>query len=92
MDDIRAGRFISLALRHHPEVAGLTLDSEGYADTADLDRIVRENNKHRYSYNENKTKIRAAQGHSLSYVNINFEIKTPQAFYTTELPKALFRR
>lgn len=93
MDDIKAGRFISLVLRHHPETAGLTLDSEGYADTAelingvakrfsgfnadDLDRIVRENNKHRYSYNEDKTKIRAAQGHSLSYVNINFEIKTP---------------
>lgn len=93
MDDINAGRFISLVLRHHPEAAGLTLDSEGYANTAelingvakrfhgfnadDLDRIVRENNKHRYSYNEDKTKIRAAQGHSLSYVNISFERKTP---------------
>lgn len=93
MDDIKAGRFISLVLRHHPEAAGLTLDSEGYADTAelingvakrfhgfnadDLDRIVRENNKHRYSYNGDKTKIRAAQGHSLSYVNIDFEKKTP---------------
>ncbi len=93
MDDIKAGRFISLVLRHHSEASGLTLDSEGYAATAelingvaershgfnadDLDRIVRENNKHRYSYNEDKTKIRAAQGHSLSYVNINFEKKTP---------------
>lgn len=93
MDDIKAGRFISLVLRHHPEAAGLTLDSEGYADTAelingvakrfhgfnadDLDRIVRENNKHRYSYNEDKTKIRAVQGHSVLFVNIDFEKKTP---------------
>ncbi len=30
MDDVKAGRFISLVLRHHPEVAGLTLDSDGY--------------------------------------------------------------
>ncbi len=29
-----------------------------------LDRIVAENNKKRYSYNEDKTKIRAVQGHS----------------------------
>ena len=29
-----------------------------------LDRIVEENNKKRYSYNEDKTKIRAVQGHS----------------------------
>lgn len=93
MDDIKAGRFISLVLRHHPETAGLTLDSEGYADTAelingvaerfhgfnadDLDRIVRENNKRRYSYNGDKTKIRAVQGHSVLFVNIDFEKKTP---------------
>ena len=93
MDDIKAGRFISLVLRHHPEAAGLTLDSDGYANTAelingvaerfhgfnadDLDRIVRENNKHRYSYNEDKTKIRAVQGHSVLFVNIDFEKKTP---------------
>lgn len=36
MDDIKAGRFISLVLRHHSEAAGLTLDSEGYAYTAEL--------------------------------------------------------
>lgn len=93
MDDIKAGRFISLILRHHPEAAGLTLDSEGYADTSelikgvaekfhgfnanDLDRIVRENDKRRYLYNGDKTKIRAAQGHSLTYININFEKKVP---------------
>ncbi|MGN0637556.1 MAG: RNA 2'-phosphotransferase [Huintestinicola sp.] len=94
-DDIKAGRFISLALRHHPEAAGITLDEHGYADTdelikgvsrkfpgftgEDLDRIVRENNKQRYSYNEDKTKIRANQGHSVTYVDVELERKTPPA-------------
>ncbi|MGN0642563.1 MAG: RNA 2'-phosphotransferase [Huintestinicola sp.] len=92
-DDIKAGRFISLVLRHHPEAAGITVDQNGYADVDslikgvaakfpgfnadDLDRIVRENNKHRYSYNEDKTKIRANQGHSLSYVDVQLERKAP---------------
>lgn len=92
-DDIKAGRFISLVLRHSPEAAGVTLDEKGYADTDslirgvarkfkgfsadDLDRIVAKNNKQRYSYNEDKSKIRANQGHSLPYVNIDLERKSP---------------
>lgn len=90
--DIEIGRFISLILRHHPESAGITLDEHGWADTdiltekaakkfhgftfADLERIVRENNKQRYSFNEDKTKIRANQGHSIA-VNMEFTSVTP---------------
>lgn len=92
-DDIKTGRFISLVLRHHPEAAGITLDEHGYADVDelikgvankfpgftkdDLDRIVRENNKQRYSYNEDKSMIRANQGHSVTYVDVELEKKTP---------------
>lgn len=80
-DDISLGRFISLILRHRPEVIGIALDNEGWADTEQLlegikatgrkidmntlERIVRENNKQRYSFNADKTKIRANQGHSI---------------------------
>lgn len=80
-NDVALGKFLSLVLRHHPEAAGLTLDEHGWADVDELiagikktgrqidreilERIVRENAKQRYSMNEDHTKIRANQGHSL---------------------------
>lgn len=91
-DDVSLGRFISLVLRHEPSAAGIELDSEGWADVDDLirgvcdtgrildmetlERIVRENNKKRYSFNEDKTKIRANQGHSID-VHIDMKIMSP---------------
>ena len=90
--DIALGRFLSLVLRHRPEAAYLTVDSHGWAnveallsgcrragkplDRADLERIVRENNKQRYSFNENHTKIRANQGHSIP-VDLELEASVP---------------
>jgi len=80
-NDIRLGRFISLVLRHDPSAAGIILDANGWSevdellsgmnarghkiDMETLERIVRENNKSRYSFNDNHTKIRANQGHSI---------------------------
>ncbi len=97
MDDVKVGRFISLILRHKPETIGITLDRHGWADVdelldgmrksginislKDLERIVVNNNKKRYSFNEDKTKIRANQGHS---INVDVELKEkvpPQALY-----------
>lgn len=91
-NDIETGRFISFILRHHPESVGITLDEHGWADTDilidrvaekftafsfdDLERIVRENNKQRYSFNDDKTKIRANQGHSVA-VNMEFTPVAP---------------
>lgn len=73
--------FISLVLRHKPDAAGIALDGHGWADTAKLldgirstgryidmgmlEEIVRTDEKGRYSFNEDKTLIRANQGHSL---------------------------
>lgn len=95
--DIKLGRFLSLVLRHKPEEAGITLDRHGWADVRKLlagvkrtgrkidmetlERIVRENNKQRYSFNENHTKIRANQGHS---VQVDVELKE------TEPPQYLY--
>ena len=73
-------RFISLILRHKPEIIGITLDEHGWANVKDLiegikktrpidmdmlEEIVRTDNKQRYSFNEDKTLIRANQGHSI---------------------------
>lgn len=96
-NDIKLGRFLSLVLRHNPSAAGISLDGHGWADVDELlngvrgtgrkidqetlERIVRENNKQRYSFNENHTKIRANQGHSLQ-VDVELrEAKPPRYLY-----------
>lgn len=96
-NDIKLGRFLSLVLRHNPDAAGISLDGHGWADVEallngvrgtgrqidreTLERIVRENNKQRYSFNEDHTKIRANQGHSLQ-VDVELrETKPPRDLY-----------
>lgn len=87
--------FISLVLRHKPEAAGICLDEHGWADvdellkgindtgrTIDMDileEIVRTDNKQRYSFNEDKTLIRANQGHSIP-VDVELEEKKPPQY------------
>lgn len=95
--DVKLGRFLSLVLRHNPSAAGITLDEHGWADVekllvgvnrtgrkidmSTLERIVRENNKQRYSFNENHTKIRANQGHSVQ-VDVELrEVEPPRYLY-----------
>ena len=89
--------FLSLVLRHRPQEAGITLDEHGWADVDallagvnrtgrkinmdTLERIVRENSKQRYAFNEDHTKIRANQGHS---VRVDVELKA------AEPPKYLY--
>ena len=76
----RIGRYLCLILRHKPETIGIQLDRNGWArvdellagvrrtyplDLAGLEEIVRTDEKQRYSFNEDKTLIRANQGHSV---------------------------
>ena len=80
MQYVKLSRYLSLVLRHHPEAAGITLDEHGWAKVDALiegvsrkrpitfeilEEIVREDDKQRYSFNEDKTLIRANQGHSV---------------------------
>lgn len=95
--DEELGKFISLILRHNPKTINITLDEHGWANVDDLitginrtgkhidynslERIVNENNKQRYSFSNDKTKIRANQGHSIK-VDIELEEKiSPQYLY-----------
>lgn len=77
-----ASRFLSLVLRHEPEKANLRLDSNGWVDInqllANIDitleqlfEIVATNDKKRFAFNADESKIRANQGHS---VNVNLEL------------------
>ena len=84
-------KFIALILRHKPESIGIRLDEHGWANVDELvdgiaktqvfDRemledIVRTDEKQRYSFNEDKTLIRANQGHSIP-VDVELKKKTP---------------
>lgn len=87
--------FISLVLRHNPDAAGITLDEHGWADVEELlaginatgrridrtalEEIVRTDNKQRYSFNEDKTLIRANQGHSIP-VDVELKEQEPPEF------------
>lgn len=87
-------KFISLILRHKPETIGITLDEHGWANVAELiagiqktrmfdmemlEEIVRTDNKMRYSFNEDKTLIRANQGHSIP-VDVELPTAVPPEF------------
>lgn len=91
MSFTETSKYMSLILRHKPEVIGITLDKHGWADVNELikgiaktklfnmnilEEIVHTDNKQRYSFNEDKTKIRANQGHSVP-VDVELEQKTP---------------
>jgi putative RNA 2'-phosphotransferase len=81
MDDVKISRFLSFILRHNPSKIGIKLDNGGWANVGDLitglskefggirwedlDRIVREDEKGRYTYSGDGERIRANQGHSL---------------------------
>lgn len=80
-DVVRASKFLSLVLRHEPSRAGLVLDEQGWVDVEalldgcrqagrsmtreQLDRLVAENDKQRFSFSEDGCRIRANQGHSV---------------------------
>lgn len=94
MNLTKISRFISLILRHKPEVINIQLDEHGWANVKDLiegvsesydfnmsmlEEIVRTDEKQRYSFNEDKTLIRANQGHSIP-VDVELEEAIPPEF------------
>ncbi|SEW43543.1 putative RNA 2'-phosphotransferase [Chryseobacterium wanjuense] len=87
----KISKFLSLILRHQPEIINLTLDKNGWANVdelkekcsknnmdftlEELDEVVENNDKKRFIFNEDKTKIRANQGHS---IDIDLALKPQQ--------------
>lgn len=88
MDLNNISKYMSLILRHKPDVIGIELDEHGWANVNDLisgiekdnhgfnfellEEIVRSDSKQRYSFNDDKSLIRANQGHS---INVDVELK-----------------
>ncbi|KAA3437679.1 RNA 2'-phosphotransferase [Rufibacter hautae] len=95
MNDKDISKLLSLVLRHQPEKIGITLDQNGWAqveellaklqqkrmtvDLVQLKRVVETNNKQRFSFNPDQTKIRANQGHSV-LVDVGLPPATPPEF------------
>ncbi len=89
---IMTGKYLAYILRHNPAAAGIELDINGWADVgellrgvqrsgraislATLEEIVATDNKGRFAFNEDKSKIRAVQGHSFA-VDLQLEERTP---------------
>lgn len=93
MPHTETSRYISLILRHKPDVIGIALDEHGWANVDELiagvnrthpltmeilEEIVRTDDKMRYSFNEDKTLIRANQGHSIQ-VDVELTESIPPA-------------
>lgn len=78
---VKTSKFLSLVLRHEPDKLGLKLDPAGWVAVEDLlaachthgialsrellTAVVAQNDKQRFSFDENGTHIRANQGHSV---------------------------
>jgi putative RNA 2'-phosphotransferase len=85
-------KYLSYILRHDPQEAGITLDANGWTNVdmliaqvryrfpqlnkEMLEYIVATNSKQRFGFNEDKTMIRANQGHSVN-VNLNYIAQEP---------------
>ncbi len=88
----RVSKFLSLVLRHEPEVIGVDLDRAGWVEIATLiaqarihgtmidrdilDEVVANSTKMRFSYSDDGLRIRANQGHSLD-VELGYEAAIP---------------
>ncbi len=90
MNLTQTSKLISLILRHKPETIGITLDEHGWANVEELirgvniemetlEQIVATDDKQRYSFNDDKTLIRANQGHSIP-VDVELEEVQPPEF------------
>jgi putative RNA 2'-phosphotransferase len=92
VQETELGRFISLILRHKPEIIGLSLDKNGWADVEEfisklnqngkqidqkiLENIVQNNNKKRFAFSPDRKSIRANQGHSVD-IELGYQPQIP---------------
>lgn len=89
---VAISKYLSKHLRHQPERLGLNLEPGGWVGVDDLlaacernnfpvsreelEQVVAENDKQRFSFDTAKKKIRANQGHSVE-IDLQLEAKTP---------------
>jgi putative RNA 2'-phosphotransferase len=91
---VATSKLLSYVLRHRPDSIGLALDAHGWADVGELlarlagsgkpvdrallERVVANNDKQRFAFNPDRTRIRASQGHSIA-VDLQLQEAEPPA-------------
>lgn len=94
-DTKNISKFLSLVLRHSPETIALELDKNGWANVDELiskcnqfgkeldfdllEEVLVTNDKKRFAFNEDLSKIRANQGHSID-VELDLNESQPTDF------------
>ena len=89
---VRKSKFLSLILRHEPHRVGLQPDAAGWVPASELlaavnrhgvsltleqlKQVVATNDKKRFKFSEDGSRIRASQGHSIE-VDLQYESQTP---------------
>jgi putative RNA 2'-phosphotransferase len=85
-------KFLSLVLRHQPQLIGIELDGRGWVNVDSLlkqanahghklnlkllNHVVETNGKKRFAFDDSGQKIRASQGHSVD-VNLGYQAQVP---------------
>ena len=85
-------KFLSLVLRHQPQLIGITLNEQGWVNVDELlqrahkhgkiitldmlTHVVETNTKKRFAFSDDKRQIRASQGHSV-VVELGYEPQVP---------------
>lgn len=91
-ENTQISKFLSLVLRHQPELLGLRPDEQGWVKVADLlqqanahgkpitaaelDYVVETNSKKRFAFSDDRQLIRASQGHSIG-VSLGYQPQQP---------------
>jgi len=91
-ENIKLSKFLSLVLRHQPEIIGISLDGQGWVGVSELlkksaaygkpfsleslEYIVETNSKKRFAFSGDKRKIRASQGHSID-IDLGYQPQMP---------------
>lgn len=89
---VKISKYLSKHLRHQPQRLGLQLEPGGWVSVeqlltacrthhfplcrTELEEVVRQNDKQRFSFDDKKTRIRANQGHSVT-VDLQLNARIP---------------
>ncbi|WP_020407453.1 RNA 2'-phosphotransferase [Hahella ganghwensis] len=95
-DITKTSKFLSFILRHEPQAIGITLDENGWVNINELleaanasgksitrellDEVVFTNDKQRFAYSPDGSRIRANQGHSVESVDLALSPVEPPGF------------
>src|SRR5687767_6135806 len=93
----KTSKFLSLVLRHEPELIGIELDPAGWVSVddllagcrrkghaitrEDLAEVVRTSDKQRFALSEDGSRIRANQGHSVEVELGHEPAEPPEVLY-----------